>query len=560
MGKRRTAIIKGSTTGWFTNIDPTLKREKYEGGVHYLDESWADVKNVQVDPYGTIIKRRGGQHKSASAIGDPSPVTLIHQYWKADGSNYLLAYSHKTASTSADVYEYDGTAKSFSSVGGSALEAWSGDIDDRPFATVFQDSFFLTNGADLPVYWQGTGTLFTELPSSAGKAKYIMPFRNYLILANVTDHPDIGGDAHPGRIKWGTVGSYLANSDWPITYTLDLDPDDGDIITGIGVVGDLLIVFKEKKIYAVYYVGPPWFFDYKVISQKHGCTSGTSIVTIHGEIIFASGDGIYSLRGTKVTELTEKIRDKYANMSADFMHYISVALLEERSQIWFTVPYAGEDKIASVDPTDAMPTNEVWVYDRVLQYWTRFDMQLSCLSVWDDITDLKIGDLEQPFDSYDWAWDARFGGAANMQIIGGDYRGFVNDLDKGSQDASSYKSASTTDIDAWVRTQWFDLGDPTDTKRIYRTIFMVTPQGSTAYNLSVTYRYDWDDDSDGVTKTLSLVGSSYDVMKERRINYTRQFRSMQMQYGTSLALQPFAIHQISFDYQRKGKTGYPSYG
>ncbi len=557
MGTRRTAIIKGATTGWFTNIDPTLKKEQYRGGTHFLDESWADVKNVQIDPYGTIIKRRGGKNKHSTQIGDPTAITLIHQYWKADGSNYLVAYAHKSVSTSADVYEYDGTAKTFTAIGGSALNKWAGDLSDRPFSTVFQDTFFLTNGADTPVYWDG-GALFKEMPSAAGKAKYIIPFRNYLILANTVDPQT--GDSHPGRIKWGTVGSFATNPDWPVTYTLDLDPDDGDIITGVGVVGDTLIVFKEKKIYLVYYVGPPWFFDYKVISQEQGCKSGTSIVTIHGELIFASGDGIYSLKGSRVTDLTEKIRDKYKNMDPDYMHYISASLLEERNQIWFTVPYAGEDRIASEDPSDVRPTNEVWVFDRVLQYWTRYDMQLSCLSVWDDITDLKIGDLEDPFDSYDWAWDARFGGAANMQLIGGDYRGFVNDLDKGSIDASSYKSASTTDIEAWVKTQWFDLGNPLDTKRLYRTVFMVTPQGSTAYNLTVTYRYDWADDSDGETKTLSLVGSSYDVMKEKRIDYTRQFRAMQMQYGTNLALQPFAIHQITFDYQRKGKTGLPSYG
>lgn len=557
MGTRRTAIIKGATTGWFTNIDPTLKKEQYQGGAHFLDESWADVKNVQIDPYGTIIKRRGGANKNISPIGDPTPITLLHQYWKAIGSNFLLAYTHKSVSTSADVYEAGSAGKSFLSIGGSAINAWTGGIDDRPFATVFQDTFFITNGADTPCYWQGTGSLFTEMPSAAGKCKYLMPFRNYLIFANVTE-PD--ATAHPGRIKWSEVGEFAANSNWPATYILDLDPDDGDIITGIGVVGDLLIVFKEKKIYAVYYVGPPWFFDYKVISNEQGCTSGTSIVTIHGELIFASGDGIYSLKGSKVTDLTEKIRDRYKNLDPDYMHYISASLLEERNQIWFTVPYAGEDKIASEDPNDVRPTNEVWVYDRVLQYWTRFDMQLSCLSVWDDITDLKIGDLKDPFDSYDWAWDSRFGGAATMQIIGGDYRGFVNDLDKGSYDASSYKSASTTDIEAWVKTQWFDLGDPMDTKRMYRTVFVITPQGSSAYDLSVVYRYDWDNDSVGTTKTVSMVGSAYDVMKEKRIDYTRQYRSMQMQYGTNLGGQPFAIHQINFEYQRKGKTGLPSYG
>lgn len=558
MGTRRTAIIKGATTGWFTNIDPTLVREKYQGGVHYIDESWADVKNVQIDPYGTVIKRRGGQNKHSTPLGDPTPITLIYQYWKSDGSNFLLAYAHQGASTHADVYEYSGAASGFTSVGGSAVSAWAGDIDDRPFATVFQDTFFLTNGADTPVYWQGTGSIFKEMPSAAGKGKYMIPFRNYLIFANVQD-PETA-DWHPGRIKWGAVGAFANNSDWPITYTLDLDPDDGDIITGVGVVGDTLIVFKEKKIYMIYYVGPPWFFDYKVISNEQGCQSGTSIVTIHGELIFASGDGIYSLKGTKVTDLTEKIRDKYKNMDPDFMKYISGALLEERNQIWFTVPYAGEDKIASEDPNEFRPTNEVWVYDRVLGYWTRYDIQMACLSVWDDITDLKIGDLKQPFDSYDWAWDARFGGAATNQIIGGDYRGFVNDLNYGSQDASSYKSASTTDIDAWVKTQWLDYGYPTDTKRIYRTIFMITPQGSTAYDLTVTYRYDWNDESDGETKTLSLVGSAYDVMKEKRIDYTRQFRAMQLQYGTSLANQPFAVHQIGIDYQRKGKTGLPTYG
>jgi hypothetical protein len=532
----------------------------------FLDDAWDDVKNMQIYPTGTIQKRNGCAIKQDTPVrpGTNIPITYIHQYWTAAETAYLLMFAPKVAGTSAGCWEYV-SRSSQTARGGSALSAWSGDLDDRILGTTFADCFVITsmNGANQPAYWDAPGghSNFISMPPSCYPGRAIEAFKNYLFIGGVTS----GGEYRPGRIRWSQPGLFRTNSDWPAANYIDLDPDDGDRITAMKALGDALIVFKEKRIYIVKYIGGPWVFDYSLAKTGVGCVSGHSVVTVEEKLIFLSEDGFYSFDGTNVAELSKKIKDKVIEINPDYRMHVTGSVYKASDQIWFTMPYDGGDTIAGQSPMASHPINETWVYDYKRKYWTRFDLAPAALGSWYNETDLTIGDLVEPFNHYTWAWNDRLGRSALSQLVGSDYQGHIHDLDTGSFDAAETKAISSTaeasGIDAWIKTRWLDFGNPIATKRIYRTVFMPSLEGDEAsHHLDVTFNLNWGADASAGSGSFPLSGDTTIPTKEQRIDWTKQFRSLQIKQGCDLGGEPCETHEIIIEFETKGRTGDPSWG
>jgi hypothetical protein len=75
--------------------------------------------------------------------------------------------------------------------------------------------------------------------------KFILYVKNRVLIAGVPGTPHrLYASALGDPRNWGTA----ANQGWAV----DLDPNDGDAITGIGVVGPYVMVFKNEKAFTVY--------------------------------------------------------------------------------------------------------------------------------------------------------------------------------------------------------------------------------------------------------------------------------------------------------------------
>ena len=86
-------------------------------------------------------------------------------------------------------------------------------------------------------------------------------------------------------------------------------PDGGDI-TGI-TGGEFGIVFLEKAIVRMSYIGSPLFFQFDTISRNVGCVEGGSIAQYGGVTYFLSDDGFYSCNGQQVVGIgSEKALNK----------------------------------------------------------------------------------------------------------------------------------------------------------------------------------------------------------------------------------------------------------
>jgi hypothetical protein len=106
-----------------------------------------------------------------------------------------------------------------------------------------QGPLYAMNGTDTPLQWTGSGNVASWTASSGSVPNGTMCklHANRVWVAGVS--------ANPSRLYWSDVGDPRA---WPAANVVDLDPQDGDVITGIGTIGPYLLVFKKTKTFVIY--------------------------------------------------------------------------------------------------------------------------------------------------------------------------------------------------------------------------------------------------------------------------------------------------------------------
>lgn len=243
------------------------------------------VQNAYIDVRGKLVKRNG-----ILLTGDDTGSTAITglKAWKEnDGTKWLVR------STGVNLQYLNSTT-------------W--DNLDTGFTTGLETNFaiannklYITNGTENIHSWDGTSVTtnssLTDLGASIPSGKYLIWWKNYMFLAGATA---LSGTSYPSRVWFSNLGD-------PDTWTtgtdyFDVNLSDGQPITGIGVLEDYLVIFKEKSIWVMTGDSPA---DWKISSSNNnlvnvfngvGCVSHRSIVQVGNDLWFLSDDGIRSLR------------------------------------------------------------------------------------------------------------------------------------------------------------------------------------------------------------------------------------------------------------------------
>lgn len=201
------------------------------------------------------------------------------------------------------------------------------DFSDTDFC-VLSDKLLFVDGASEPdgkglmYVWNGTGTVSKQTTSVAKHPapgvdettdmpvlRYLQTFRGRAWAAGDPNHPSrVHYSAPLDPTNWFGTGTADGNN-------LDIDPDNGEIVTGIGRLFNGVVVFKERSIYL-------WTFgdadnpamDGRVeqLVPGTGCVSHYSIAYYNGAMIFlgqnGEGDyGVFRLTGSGVEEYSLKI-------------------------------------------------------------------------------------------------------------------------------------------------------------------------------------------------------------------------------------------------------------
>lgn len=210
-------------------------------------------------------------------------------YLKDDEGN---VYNY--AGTAAALYriETDTTVTNISKAGGYNTES----TDIWNFVQWGQD-LIATNFADpIQSLTVPTQTLFADLSASAPKARYLARVRDFLVAFNTQDSVD---GVRPTRVWNSALNDPTSWSASVVTEAnfVDLDTGDGN---GMGVVGgEYGVLFQERAITRMTYVGAPEIFQYDTVERGRGTRYPNSIVQFGNFVAYLGSDGFYVFDGQR---------------------------------------------------------------------------------------------------------------------------------------------------------------------------------------------------------------------------------------------------------------------
>jgi hypothetical protein len=220
-----------------------------------------------------------------------------------------------------------------------------------------------TNGSEKIQYYDvNSSTDFADLAAAAPIAKYIAVVRDFVVGANIS------AGTYPSRVQWSNINDA---TNWTAGAASQSDyqelPDGGDI-TGI-TGGEFGIIFLEKAIVRMSYIGSPLFFQFDTISRNVGCIEGGSIAQYGGVTYFLSDDGFYSCNGQQITGIGAEKVDRYffGNANIGDIDSISAAIDPERNLvIWNYTTVSGNRALL--------------IYNFETQKWCEADTDVDVLS------------------------------------------------------------------------------------------------------------------------------------------------------------------------------------
>jgi hypothetical protein len=247
-----------------------------------------DLLNVQSLTDGGIVKRDG-------LVTFATPANTLTSLYglEATATDFLIGTGNQTIysiSSSGTV-----TSRQISLTRDARWE-W---VQAQPSGG--QGPLFGSNGIDTPQQWDGVAGSMSAWSATSGsvpRAAYLTLHANYIYAAGVTSAPD--------SLFWCNIvaGTGTDARDWPATNIAKFDPNDGDQITGLGKTGALLLVFKRRKVFAVY---DPSTGANRRISDSIGCVSHRSIAETPGGTFFLSESGVYRTNGSAVELVSDAI-------------------------------------------------------------------------------------------------------------------------------------------------------------------------------------------------------------------------------------------------------------
>jgi hypothetical protein len=295
-----------------------------KAGAYLVSENECrDCQNVVSTVRGAIKKRNGNATFCNTFTGTPPFITSL--FGLNVGATVLIAaggtklYSISTGGVATDI---TGVATLTSGL------RWS--FIAGP-ASGGQGPLYAMNGTDTPKYWTGAGNIadWTASVGSVPNGQFAVYYKNRVWVAGQT--------ANPSRLFFSDLGDPRS---WTATNTVDFDPNDGQTITAIGVLGPYLLVFKQTKTFVVYDTNTG---ANRMISGNVGCISHRSLAETPAGLMFLSSDqGVFLTNGNTLKQLSDNIKPTIDSLSAAAKNNSAAAFYN--NHYFLSVPASGTNR------------------------------------------------------------------------------------------------------------------------------------------------------------------------------------------------------------------------
>ena len=302
-------------------------------GITYLqinkDTFTAITGTVNVNAGSTTVSGVGTSFTTETHVGDTVKIAGNYYHVISIISNIELTIDKAPTATQNGLTFYHG--------GMTALQLASATVIPRTNQSNVQFINFESEGENGAIYIvdgenklsefqiDDDGYHFLEVDRSAPTGcKFIEKFSERIILA--------GKDTDPSTVYYSTR---LKPYDFEGASSGSIDI--GDVITGIKVFRNSLIIFCKNSIYELTNLDSTPII--KSVTKNIGCVSGNSIQEIGGDLIFLAPDGLRTVAGTariddvELSSISRKILPLINDLLNNFGIYtISSIVIRERSQ------------------------------------------------------------------------------------------------------------------------------------------------------------------------------------------------------------------------------------
>jgi len=278
--------------------------------------------------------------------------------------------------------------------------------------TQFGNVLIAANGGNrLQGYNVNSSSTFQDLASDAPQSRYVTVVRDFVVSGYVNS-----STVYPNRVQWSALGD---ESSWANSATTQADfqdiPDGGSVVGLTG--GEFGLVFMDRSIHRMSYIGSPLVFQFDNISRNQGCYEANSIIQYGGTSFFLSDDGFYACDGQQIIPIGNEKVNRYfwSDVDDGAINLMSAAVDPFRKLVIWA--YASQSS-ATVD--------KLLIYNYQTNKWTSGTTDASRVassstpSFTLDGMDV-FGNLEQILSSFDdrvWlGGKMQFAGVRNTKIV-----------------------------------------------------------------------------------------------------------------------------------------------
>ena len=433
----------------------------FTGGLNVNDDPYNlapnesfDLANVDIDRRGGFAIRRGSRRHINTTTGLSADIDSIYTYMDMSGVHHVIAAAL-------------GQVRYWTNPTWTQLLAAPAGGETTRFVEMRGDLYIIRPATTATVQkWNGTGAA-TSLAEPAYNDSIAAPndgnfprckvaaVHNGVMFCGNLLNDTLDSAAHPSRIRWSHPGK---PEDWRTNDWIDIDPEDGcGEITALVEMGDRLVVFKERAVYAVHGF-PPEGFSVTNVTKEAGTPSPFSLCVNEETIYFWDAiRGAYSLSPQSLKWIMRPIfpfiDDKHIDLADT-----DIRAAFHNDRVWFGVNW-------QVDPYDNTRVGLVWApYVGKEGCWTLHSKSYTALRR-----------LHED--------------GGECMLLGGSGL-FVMELDIDDFYYDENTAGVQSRIDAHYTTRWFDGQNPALRKRFKRSIIVVGRNANQEFHVDVFKDYD----------------------------------------------------------------------
>lgn len=271
------------------------------------------------------------------------------------------------AGDATKLYRWDNAGVTWTDVSRSVGGPYGTPADGGWSFAQFGDLVVAANGVDAPQKFAiGSATTFSALGGTPPVARFVATVRDFLVMGRLS------GLAQ--RVQWSGINNAETWTPSPSTQADLQDLPDGGYVMGI-VGGEHGLVFQERAIKRMTYVGSPQVFQFDEIARGTGTPAEGSIARSGNIAFFLSDDGFFALEGAQgLRDIGHRRVDRFFwnDVNQTYLNRISAAI--DPVNRLYAIAYPGPGS----ELTGGRP-NRILIYNWSADRWSRAEVEMDMI-------------------------------------------------------------------------------------------------------------------------------------------------------------------------------------